>query len=181
MQSPSQTNSVTASSNTQSCNIGQKQALTQKPKIKKNASRRKNLITNSKLTVKQAKFVKEYISSNGNATQAAAKSYDTTDYATQRMIGCDNLTKPNVIFEIRQAAADLNLTPKRVLSRLNHILDDDDKVVAAANVIINMTGWSVNKTPDAHVNVAVITPELSSLIIGQVRQAILTLPHQKQV
>lgn len=45
-----------------------------------------------KLTIKQKKFVKEYIET-GNATEAAARVYDVTDRNSARAIGGENLSK----------------------------------------------------------------------------------------
>ena len=53
-------------------------------------------MTKPKLTPKQRVFVEEYVKSKGNATQAALKAYDTTDYDTAANIGYDNLKKPQI-------------------------------------------------------------------------------------
>jgi len=45
-----------------------------------------------KLTIKQKKFVKEYIET-GNATEAAARVYDVTDRNSANSIGSENLAK----------------------------------------------------------------------------------------
>lgn len=48
------------------------------------------------LTVKQEKFVKEYLDT-GNGTQAALAVYDTDNPRTAAAIASENLTKPNII------------------------------------------------------------------------------------
>lgn len=45
-----------------------------------------------KLTIKQKKFVKEYIET-GNATESAARSYDVSSRASAGQIGYENLIK----------------------------------------------------------------------------------------
>lgn len=103
--------------------------------------KRNNPITKSKLTVKQAVFVKEYIKSNGNGTQSALKAYKTTDYNTAHVIAAENILKPTVKEAIEAACGRLQLTPDRVLGRLNAVMDQDERTVAAAQVINQMTGW----------------------------------------
>ncbi len=49
-----------------------------------------------KLTIKQKKFVKEYVSNDGNGTKAALEVYDTEDYKTATAIAVENLAKPSI-------------------------------------------------------------------------------------
>lgn len=49
-----------------------------------------------KLTIKQTKFVKEYVKNDGNGTKAALAVYDTTDADTARAISSENLAKPAI-------------------------------------------------------------------------------------
>lgn len=53
-------------------------------------------VKKGKLTIKQTKFVKEYVKTDGNGTEAALSSYDTKDYATAAAISSENLNKPLV-------------------------------------------------------------------------------------
>lgn len=69
-----------------------------------------------KLTLKQAKFTKEYLKS-GNATEAAKKAYDANDN-TARNIGCQNLTKPNIQAAVRSAAEKLGIDHEFVLGNI---------------------------------------------------------------
>ena len=48
----------------------------------------------AKLTTKQDKFVKAYLLNGGNATQAAIDAGYKADNAA--VVGCENLTKPNI-------------------------------------------------------------------------------------
>ncbi len=56
-----------------------------------------------KLTKKQRGFVRDYLES-GNATAAAKNNYDVSNDLTARVIGSENLTKPNVIAYLESKA-----------------------------------------------------------------------------
>lgn len=60
-----------------------------------------------KLTQKQLKFVKTYLENGFNGTQAALVAYDT-NYATARVIACENLTKPNIVEVIEEQKKSLD-------------------------------------------------------------------------
>lgn len=105
------------------------------------SSQRDNPITRSKLTTKQANFVKEYVKNGGNGTQAVLNSYNTDDYNSAHSIACENLQKLTIVEQIHEAAARINLTPQKVLGRLSHVLEQDQRTVAAAQVINDMCGW----------------------------------------
>jgi hypothetical protein len=49
-----------------------------------------------KLTIKQKKFIDEYVANNGNGTQAIIKAYPNVTYDSARMMASDNLSKPNI-------------------------------------------------------------------------------------
>lgn len=61
-----------------------------------------------KLTVKQTRFVEEYVKNGGNGTKAALKAYDTLDYRTASAIACENFTKKNIVEEIEKRNTDTN-------------------------------------------------------------------------
>ena len=63
-----------------------------------------------KLTVKQTKFVKEYVKNDGNGTKAALASYDTKDYETANAIAVENLQKPSIKQAIEQALEKHEIT-----------------------------------------------------------------------
>ena len=67
------------------------------------------------LTIKQQKFIKEYIASDGNGTQAALKAYNTTDNNVAHNIASENLQKPTVREAIEKALVRLKITPDYVL------------------------------------------------------------------
>lgn len=50
-----------------------------------------------RLTIKQSKFIDEFIANEGNGTKAALKVYDTDDYFTGNAIAVENLQKPLII------------------------------------------------------------------------------------
>lgn len=62
------------------------------------------------LTLKQREFVKEYIKSSGNGTQAALASYDTDDPNTAHSIASENLRKPTIKRAIELALERVGLT-----------------------------------------------------------------------
>lgn len=62
------------------------------------------------LTIKQKKFVKAYVETDGNGTEAALKSYDTTDYQTANAISVENLQKPSIKEAIELALVKHNIT-----------------------------------------------------------------------
>ena len=75
------------------------------------------------LTIKQRKFTKAYIETNGNATQAALQAYTTDDPNTAGMIGSSNLRKPKIKEAIETALIELELNPKTVLKTFVDIID----------------------------------------------------------
>lgn len=62
------------------------------------------------LTIKQKKFSKAYVATDGNGTKAAMAVYDTTDYATAAAISSENLNKPQVKEAIEAALIKHDIT-----------------------------------------------------------------------
>ena len=79
-----------------------------------------------KLTVKQAKFVKEYVKNDGNGAKAALKVYDTKDYDTAKVIASENLTKPYLMDEILKAARRQGITEDKIIQPVVDALDSDE-------------------------------------------------------
>lgn len=79
------------------------------------------------LTIKQAKFVKEYIKSNGNGQNSVMEVYDTKDFNTARSIASENLTKPNVRQCIIDSLKKRGFTEEKFGTILNKKLKQDDK------------------------------------------------------
>lgn len=63
-----------------------------------------------KLTIKQAKFVKAYISNGGNGTQAIMQSYNVEEPRTATAMSVENLSKPSVQQAVEQALAKSGIT-----------------------------------------------------------------------
>ncbi len=76
-----------------------------------------------RLTGKQHRFVNEYAANGGNATQAALTAYDTT-YGTARVIGCENLTKPNIRAEIQKLMENTDLRVEDALHTIYQALHE---------------------------------------------------------
>ena len=79
-----------------------------------------------KPTLKQQRFILAFIKNGGNATQAALAAYDTT-YATARVIGCENLTKPTIRREIDRLMKAVQLSAKDCLRAIKEALEAVDK------------------------------------------------------
>ncbi len=79
-----------------------------------------------KPTLKQRHFIKAYVQNGGNATQAALEAYDTT-YDTARVIGCENLTKPNIKRVIDRLMEVVELSTKDSLRAIKDALGATDK------------------------------------------------------
>jgi phage terminase small subunit len=74
-----------------------------------------------KLTLKQAKFTKEYLKS-GNATDAARKVYKVND-KTASVMGAENLAKPCIQLAVQSAAEKLGINPEYVLGGIKEIFE----------------------------------------------------------
>jgi len=77
-------------------------------------------------TLKQHRFIKAYVQNGGNATQAALEAYDTT-YDTARVIGCENLTKPNIKRVIDCLMEAVELSTKDSLRAIKDAFSATDK------------------------------------------------------
>jgi phage terminase small subunit len=105
-----------------------------------------------KLTLKQNKFVKEYIKT-GNGAQSAIKAGYSEK--TAKNIASENLTKPYIKQKIERTMSELatqiGMTAEKVLLKLNEVLDkDDDKVLSQRMKAIELAGkhhrlWNENE------------------------------------
>ena len=92
-----------------------------------------------RLTLKQTKFVKEYINNGGNGTEAALQTYNTEDYNTAHVIASENLQKPTIQEEIHQALQANGLTSKQITHNLGHYANNlSEKVSADASIKANI-------------------------------------------
>lgn len=101
-----------------------------------------------KLTLKQKRFVTEYVRT-GNATQAAQLAgYKEDNNASLRSIGWENLTKPDIVDAIEQALTKSEITPEWVTNQFKQIATatlskPSDRLKALENLakIIELTGF----------------------------------------
>jgi phage terminase small subunit len=80
-----------------------------------------------KLTTKQRKFVQGYLAT-GNASLAAKNSYDVKSDATARVIGSENLTKPNIQATILEALDAQGLTNEHLATKVAELVNAQRKV-----------------------------------------------------
>lgn len=66
------------------------------------------------MTLRQKLFVKKYLERKGNGTQAVLETYDTIDPNVAGVISSENLRKPSIQKEIRQALEAKGLTPESI-------------------------------------------------------------------
>ena len=62
------------------------------------------------LTIKQKKFVKAYVATDGNGQEAAKMAYDVKSDAVARTVASENITKPNVKDAIEKALEKHHIT-----------------------------------------------------------------------
>ena len=81
----------------------------------------------AELTLKQKRFVTEYIRT-GNASQAVrAAGYNTTDVQTITSIAYENLRKPDIHKAVTKALTKQELTPDWVLDQIRSIVNEAPK------------------------------------------------------
>lgn len=73
-------------------------------------------------TPKQLHFIEAYVSNGGNATQAALAAYDC-NYETAKVIGHENLTKPNLRQAIEKRMQHTTLTVEDAVRTIKSALD----------------------------------------------------------
>lgn len=111
-----------------------------------------------KLTLKQNKFVNEYIKT-GNGTQSAIKAGYSEK--TARFIGSENLTKPNVKHKIElslnEAAKKLGINAEYVLENLKFFADKKKKGWANHAIKSNeLLGKSLKLFNDNDINLTLL-------------------------
>jgi phage terminase small subunit len=82
-----------------------------------------------KLTKKQRGFITDYVET-GNASLAARQNYDVTDDATARMIGSENLTKPNIKQAVSEALASHSVTPEWIIGQHKGLVEHSNNDMA---------------------------------------------------
>ena len=96
-----------------------------------------------KLTIKQRKWIKEYIK-KGNATRAALKVYDTEDYNTAAQIGSQNLKKlqfTDLMEEMGLSDATLLNVGVEGMTKANKIHGTGDNFVEIPDYAIRHRYW----------------------------------------
>lgn len=75
------------------------------------------------LTVKQARFVKEYAENGGNGTKAALVAYDIEDPNTASSIATENLRKPDIREAVNNAMVAAGLDAESLLKPIKAALE----------------------------------------------------------
>ena len=122
------------------------------------------------LTVKQANFTREYLET-GNATEAADRAYKPKKRATARVIGSENLTKPNIRAYLDERAKDA----ASVIYRLSQSAKNESVRLNASRDILDRAGYAVNKAIIAeieHSGAVSVHGSLSSKELGEQRDAV---------
>lgn len=119
-----------------------------KPKVVRRSTNR----STRKPTLKQKKFVEEYLNNGGNASKAAMVAYDAENMNTARAMGSENLTKPAVL-------ALLNSKEQRAEQVVVDILEskeaqDKDRLSAAKLLLAYTRGNPVSRNENINVNVS---------------------------
>ncbi|MDA2930620.1 terminase small subunit [Acidobacteria bacterium AH-259-O06] len=132
-------------------------------------------------TAKQWHFIQAYAETGGNATQAALQAYDTQDYNTAKVIGCENLTKPYIRQEIDKLMRKVELKAEDALRAIKDGLEADKSKTGpdhnirlrAANTTLKLhgafpTGKDVShQHAHLHLEMMAMVDELSGLSIEE--------------
>ena len=73
------------------------------------------------MTLKQKLFIKNFVNNGGNGTQAALAAYDTADPSVAKVIGSENLTKPNIREAIEEALRSKGLSLDVITDNIGHL------------------------------------------------------------
>ena len=106
-----------------------------------------------RLTVKQDRFVQEYVQNKGNGTKAALVAYDTDDKKSASVISAQNLGKVSVQTELARLMKEADVTPKRALRVVSDAMDavkkdgeiDHPTRLRAADMSAKLNGLYPNK------------------------------------
>lgn len=74
-----------------------------------------------RLTLKQRRFVKQYIKNKGNGTKAALEVYDTKNAHVAQSIATENLSKPVIKETIEDAMKKEGITSSLILGQISNI------------------------------------------------------------
>lgn len=105
------------------------------------------------LTLKQKRFVAEYIKS-GNGTRSAMIAYPNQTMMAAAVQSSDNLRKPNIQEAINDALAKHEASPEYAVGILKHVADQNEEIGAkrlAAKDILELHGWRKGETPNVQI------------------------------
>lgn len=90
------------------------------------------------LTIKQQRFVAEYIDQDGNGTQAALRAYDTDDATVANAIAVENLRKPSIQAALQAALEAEGIGPPKVARVVYEALGADRTVTTEKGEVLEL-------------------------------------------
>ena len=114
-----------------------------------------------KPTFKQKRFAEEFVKLNGNATQAALRTYNVNDKKVAQAISSENLSKPIVQDEIKEVLNKVGLNLTAVSARVRNIAFQepekvtDQGVLRAAEMLYKLHGaFPASKSARLNINLS---------------------------
>ena len=143
-----------------------------------------------KLTLKQRKFTKEFINTEGNATEAAFRTYNVKDRRMACLMGWRNLQKPFIKAEIERLLESSDITDEFLMQKLKEGLnsnvvasykgDASQTDVPDQNVrhkffqdAAKMKGWITNDTEVKNLNIDMEVENLDKKELAQLLSQLL--------
>ena len=115
----------------------------------------------NKPTFKQKRFAEEFVKLNGNATQAALRTYNPKNYNSANAIAVENLQKPLVQEEIRDVLNRVGLNLTSISERVRNIAYaeptkvTDQGVLRAAEMLYKLHGaFPASKSARLNINLS---------------------------
>ena len=82
-----------------------------------------------RLTLRQRRFVEEYVKNGGNATDAVVKAGYNSSGMVAASVGSENLNKPNIRAEMEATLRRMNLGPDRIAKVVDRALEAESTMV----------------------------------------------------
>lgn len=124
-----------------------------------------------KLTVKQKLFIKEYVKTNGNATEASMRVYDVKDRRIGAVIGNQNMDKPAIRSKIEEALQIANYEPHVTISNLMGVEEKSKEArptvadgLKASELLLKLSGAFTNQSKSINLNMNLDSIETSELL-----------------
>lgn len=114
-----------------------------------------------RISLKQKKFVKEYLAT-GNATEAAARSYDVKSRSVANAVGNENLSKPSIQAMI-EAAAEGAFAQIQILSET---AEAEPVRLNASKDILDRAGFKPVERQDLNIKSVSLTDLFNGVIDG---------------